>query len=166
MVRLDDGGAFAEARNRTAHPGTGRTYRGRCCCGGNPYRARVASVVRTRAVGKPFDVGLQAERTALAWQRTTLALAVGVLLAARLLVVVWGSLSYLIVAGGLVLVAGLFLLGYRRYESAHQTLVTSVGQRIPLTSALPLFIWSLAVFCLALCGMILAILGVLAPASP
>ncbi|MBX3310389.1 MAG: DUF202 domain-containing protein [Cryobacterium sp.] len=113
----------------------------------------------------PFDVGLQAERTALSWQRTTLSLAVGVLLAARLLVVVWGSLSYLIVAGGFVLVASLFLLGYRRYESAHHTLVTAVGQRVPLTSALPLFIWALAVFALAACGMILAIVGVLVGSS-
>lgn len=114
-------------------------------------------------MGKPFDVGLQAERTALSWQRTTLALAVGVLLAGRLLVVVWGSLSYLIVAAGLVLVAGLFLLGYRRYESTHSTLVTSVGQRVPLTSALPLFVWALAVFCLAVCALVLAALGALAP---
>lgn len=122
--------------------------------------------MRTRATGKPFDIGLQTERTALSWQRTTLALAVGVLLAARLLVVVWGSLSYLIVASGLVLVAGLFLLGYRRYESAHYTLVTSVGQRIPLTSALPLFIWALAVFGLAVCGLILAIIGALGSVTP
>jgi putative membrane protein len=114
-------------------------------------------------VGKPFDIGLQAERTALSWQRTTLSLAVGVLLAGRLLVVVLGSLSYLVVGGGLMLVVGLFLLGYRRYESAHFTLVTSVGERVPLTSALPLFIWAFAVFIFAVGGMILAIVGVFVP---
>lgn len=112
-------------------------------------------------LGKPFDVGLQAERTALSWQRTSLSLAVGVLLAARLVVVAWGSLSYLIVASGLVAVVGLFLLGYRRYAFAHHTLITSVGQRVPLTSALPLFVWALAVFGLALGAIILTVLGAL-----
>jgi uncharacterized membrane protein YidH (DUF202 family) len=119
--------------------------------------------VRTRAVGKPFDVGLQVERTALSWQRTSLALAVGVLLAARLLALVSGLQSFFLAVGALVLVTGLYLLGYRRYVSTHHALVASDGQRIPLTSALPLFIWALSVFGIAVCGILLTVFGAFLP---
>lgn len=106
---------------------------------------------------RPFDAGLQTERTALSWQRTTLASAVGFLVAARLLAEFFGVLSFLVAAIGLVIMAVLFMVGHRRYRSAHQLLVSSAGQRVPLSSAVPLFIWTAVVFCLAVFGLVFAI---------
>jgi len=107
---------------------------------------------------RPFDVGLQTERTALSWQRTTLASAVAFLLAARLLVEVLGTLSFLVAAMGLILTAALFLVGYQRYRSTHTILVSSSGERVALTSAVPLFAWAIVVFCLAVVGLVFAVI--------
>ncbi|MGV8967560.1 MAG: DUF202 domain-containing protein [Cellulomonas sp.] len=49
------------------------------------------------------DPGLQPERTALAWRRTALALMVGPVVAARLLVPELGAVAVVAAAGGLVL---------------------------------------------------------------
>jgi uncharacterized membrane protein YidH (DUF202 family) len=71
-----------------------------------------------------FDVGLQAERTALAWRRTALAIAVGAVGAVRLTAPVLGVAGILLAAVGLVqavLVAG---VAGRRYRIAHQSLKT------------------------------------------
>ena len=100
----------------------------------------------------PVDAGLQSERTALSWQRTTLAFVVGSLVAARLLAEAIGPFSFLIAAGGLVLAAVLFFLGHRRYRSTHAILVTAAGQRVALTSAVPLFMWAATVLCLGITG--------------
>jgi hypothetical protein len=107
----------------------------------------------TNPLDRPFDAGLQAERTALAWQRTTLAFAIAFLIAARLLVGVLGSLSFLLAAVGLVATAALFLLGHRRYRFAHIVLVRAGGARVPFSSAAPLFVWALTTFLLAGCGL-------------
>ena len=113
-------------------------------------------------VDSPFDPGLQAERTALSWQRTTLAFSIGSLVVARLLVDYLGSLSFLIAASGLVIAAGLFLMGHRRYRSAHTILVGSSGKRVALPSAMPLLALALAlafvVFGLATFGLVLAVI--------
>jgi len=106
---------------------------------------------------RPFDVGLQTERTALSWQRTTLASAVGFLLAARLLMEFFGVLSFLVAAIGFVITAVLFMVGHHRYRSAHQILTRSSGERVALTSAVPLFTWTLLVFSLAVLGLVFAI---------
>lgn len=112
---------------------------------------------------RPFDEGLQPERTALSWQRTTLAFAVGFLLAARLFANVLGPASYLFVAVGLVVMAGLFVLGYRRYRAAHRILVTAETAHVRLPGAMPLFAVAAAVFGLALCGLVLAMLAAVMP---
>lgn len=106
---------------------------------------------------RPFDAGLQSERTALSWQRTTLASAVGFLVAARLLVEFFGILSFLVAAMGLVITAALFLVGHRRYRSVHRILVESAGRRVPMSSATPLFAWTAVVFCLGVFGLVFAI---------
>ena len=111
---------------------------------------------------RPFDVGLQTERTALSWQRTTLASAVGFLLAARLLMEFFGILSFLVAATGLVITAALFIAGHRRYRSTHRLLVGSARQRVQLSSAVPLFIWTAVVFCLAVFGLAFVIVIALA----
>lgn len=106
---------------------------------------------------QPFHAGLQSERTALAWQRTTLASAVGFLVAARLLVEFFGILSFLVAAIGLVITAVLFMIGHRRYRSTHRLLVGSAGERVPMTSAVPLFAWAVVVFCLAAFGLVFVV---------
>lgn len=111
---------------------------------------------------RPFDVGLQTERTALSWQRTTLASAVGFLVAARLLADFLGILSFLVAAIGLVATAALFVVGHRRYRSAHEILTGSAGERVALTSAIPLFAWTVVVFSLAVFGLVFVIVVALA----
>lgn len=111
---------------------------------------------------RPFDVGLQAERTALSWQRTSLASAVGFLVAARLLADFFGILSFLVAAVGLVVTAALFAIGHRRYRLAHKILTGSSGERVALTSAVPLFAWAAVAFCLAVFGLAFVIVLALA----
>ena len=78
-----------------------------------------------------FDRGLQLERTALAWQRTTLTLAVGSLVAGRVLLPVLGLSSWVIGATGLAVSVTLFVLARRRYSRAHHHLTQVDGQSLP-----------------------------------
>ncbi|EPR76742.1 hypothetical protein ADILRU_0925 [Leifsonia rubra CMS 76R] len=117
----------------------------------------------TRACDRPFDAGLQAERTALAWQRTVLSFAIAALISARLLLNTVSVGSYAVAAIGLVMTAVLFWVGHRRYRAVHTTLVQASTDRIRLTSAAPLFLWALAVLVLAIMGAVFALVGVLAP---
>jgi uncharacterized membrane protein YidH (DUF202 family) len=66
-----------------------------------------------------FDPGLQPERTALAWRRTTLSLIVGALIALRLLPHTLGSWSLIVGFVGLGVAAYLWRQADRR---AHRTL--------------------------------------------
>lgn len=71
---------------------------------------------------RPFDVGLQPERSALAWRRTALALTVGPLVMARLLAPALGTWAVVIAVGGVLF--GLFLLlgSAARYRRVHEAL--------------------------------------------
>jgi len=70
-----------------------------------------------------FDPGLQPERTELAWRRTSLALAVGALIALRLLPAVLGPWAISVGLAGLVLAALLWVLARRRARQITQSLV-------------------------------------------
>ena len=113
----------------------------------------------TRPPERPFDLGLQAERTALSWQRTTLSFAIASLVGARLLLDVINILSYAIATIGLVITAALFLIGHRRYRTVHTLLVSAPHDRIQLASAIPLFAWALIAFLLALVGLAFAVVA-------
>jgi putative membrane protein len=69
-----------------------------------------------------FDVGLQAERTALAWRRTALAMAVAAVGAGRLAAPVLGFVAVLLGAVGLVQAALVAYAAGRRYRAVHRSL--------------------------------------------
>ena len=88
--------------------------------------------------GALFDPGLQPERTALAWRRTALTLAVGAVVSFRLLPPVLGLWSIGVGLSGLVLTATTWVLAGRRARRIHHALLTSSG---PLPGGgLPLFL--------------------------
>lgn len=74
-----------------------------------------------------FDPGLQPERTALAWRRTALALAVGAAVSLRLLPPVLGVWSIGVGIAGLLLSAATWILAARRGRRVQKALLTSSG---------------------------------------
>lgn len=83
---------------------------------------------------RPFDTGLQVERTALSWQRTALALSVGCLLGARIVSRELDTTTLAIALGGTVLAAGLYAAARVRYQRRHR-LLSEHGDRTPLGGA-------------------------------
>lgn len=82
---------------------------------------------------RPFDAGLQPERTALAWRRTALAVSVASLAALRILPEVLGSWALIPAAlgAGVSLVA--LVLTHRRYRRIHTMLTSSGSDRVALS---------------------------------
>lgn len=79
-----------------------------------------------------YDAGLQAERTELAWRRTSLTLSLGSLLSMRLLPEAFGDPRWFL-AGvvGLTVSGGLWVLGRRRCQTALRRLHRQ-GDRAPM----------------------------------
>ncbi len=73
----------------------------------------------------PFDPGLQPERTALAWRRTALSLAVGALAAGRMLEPLLGRVAWMVAAVGVALGFGLLLVARRRAALVGRALATT-----------------------------------------
>ena len=87
-----------------------------------------------------FDSGLQPERTALAWRRTALTLAVGAILSFRLLAPVIDLWSIPVGVAGLVLSATTWILAGRRAHRVQAAVMTNSeplpGGGLPLLLAL------------------------------
>lgn len=81
---------------------------------------------------RPFDAGLQPERTALAWRRTALTLAVGAVVAIRILPEHLGAWALAPAGAGLALAIVIVIWAQRRYTAVHRRLTTSESDRIPL----------------------------------
>ncbi|PPF87513.1 DUF202 domain-containing protein [Pseudoclavibacter sp. RFBJ3] len=107
---------------------------------------------------KVFDVGLQPERTLLAWQRTCLALAVAFAVALRLATPVMGAAAIAACAGGLVLVASGWVAASHRYRRNHHDLIGPSGALS--TTALPVVLLAVSSVLIATLGIVfVALLG-------
>jgi uncharacterized membrane protein YidH (DUF202 family) len=74
---------------------------------------------------QPFDVGLQLERTALAWRRTSLAFGVATLAGMRVLAESIGAWALVPGFACLILMGVVMLLAHRRYSSIHRHLTSA-----------------------------------------
>jgi putative membrane protein len=71
---------------------------------------------------RAYDVGLQAERTALAWRRTALAVGLGAIVGARLTAPGAGGGAFVALAAGALLAVVVWVLSVRRYRAVHRAL--------------------------------------------
>ncbi|KQN86502.1 DUF202 domain-containing protein [Arthrobacter sp. Leaf69] len=84
-------------------------------------------------IHRPFDAGLQPERTALAWRRTALAVAVGSLAALRILPELLGLWALAPAALGAAVSLVALIVTQRRYRRIHTILTTSDSDRVALS---------------------------------
>jgi uncharacterized membrane protein YidH (DUF202 family) len=90
------------------------------------------------AADRPFDKGLQPERTALAWRRTSLSLAIGALVALRVLPHYWGVWGHITAGLGVILSIVILVLAQRRYHASHGRLTSGQHRDLGLPDgALP-----------------------------
>lgn len=83
--------------------------------------------------GRPFDAGLQPERTALAWRRTALAVATVSFIGLRIIPESVGPWALPPSGMGLVVALVMTIGSHFRYRSNHIALTSSTQARIPLT---------------------------------
>jgi uncharacterized membrane protein YidH (DUF202 family) len=107
---------------------------------------------------RPFDRGLQPERTLLAWRRTALAIAVGSVFGARLALPVLGAVAVGIGLLGAVAALAAYVAASVRYRRSHRALVA--GEPLP-GGAVPLVALSAAAALIgvAALGYVLALAG-------
>lgn len=101
---------------------------------------------------RPFDKGLQPERSALAWQRTALSIAIGSLIFGRILSTSLGLWALLPMVAGLTMSAALGFKAHRRYAHHHRTLTSGNGNLADgrLNASLALFMLGGGIFSLAM----------------
>jgi putative membrane protein len=75
-------------------------------------------------IDRVFDEGLQVERTALAWRRTSLALAVAAVGVGRLAAPVIGAVAIALAGLGLLQALTVSVNARRRYRLAHRSLTS------------------------------------------
>ena len=102
-----------------------------------------------------FDAGLQPERTALAWRRTVLALALGAAVALRILQPVLGVWSIAVGVAGLVSAAVMWILAGRRAHQVTRALLHASG---PLPGGGLLFQVALTVTAGGVLGVVFVVL--------
>lgn len=108
----------------------------------------------TEASDHPFDRGLQAERTALAWQRTALSFGVAALMAARLLTNLFSTAGFIFGVLGVAIMLLLFVVGQRRYRSNHACVVAARTMHVSLDGAAPLAFYALMTSAVSFAGLI------------
>ncbi|SIT66593.1 DUF202 domain-containing protein [Microbacterium sp. RU33B] len=108
-----------------------------------------------------FDPGLQPERTELAWRRTALALAVGSLVALRLLPEAFGSIVWSL--GGVIglIGSGALLAASRRRCRAIDETLRAQGDRARMPGGVLLLSLVVGVTVIALVGGVIVVAAVL-----
>ena len=104
------------------------------------------------AADRVFDAGLQAERTALAWRRTALAMAAAAVGAGRLAAPAIGVLAVVLAALGLVQAGFVSYRAQRRYHAVHSSLTTHGDLTAVRAGGLP-------IAALALSGVVVGLLA-------
>ena len=101
----------------------------------------------------PWDVGLQPERNALAWQRTGLAVAAGGLVALRDAVATSAAVG--VVCAVVALAAGAVVLRCARSELDHRVAALRAGLPLPAPVAGPAATVGVLALCLAVLVLLL-----------
>lgn len=109
-----------------------------------------------------FDPGMQPERTALAWRRTSLALLVGSLAACRILPELLGAWALVLAGCGVVAAVLLVWMVHRRYDR-HHAMLTAEGAppRVPLAGGRLIGFMALFVFCAGLVSLLVVVVRML-----
>lgn len=95
---------------------------------------------------RPFDAGLQPERTALAWRRTALALVIAALVGVRVLPVLLGPWAFIPAGSGVALAVGVLFASHARYRVQHNRLTSSGSDRSALPDGcLPAIVMGMAI---------------------
>jgi uncharacterized membrane protein YidH (DUF202 family) len=105
-----------------------------------------------------FDPGLQPERTALAWRRTGLALAVGSLAAVRVLPGLVGRWGYAAAALAFAASVGILVAAHFRYRRDHRSLTSAATDRIALSGGALIGMTALAVLLIGVGGAVVLVL--------
>ena len=105
----------------------------------------------------PFDQGLQPERTALAWRRTSLSLTVGALVGTRVLPHFWGASELIIAGAGVIASLAVMTLAHRRYRTHHHRLTTGQAEHRGLPDGRLPAITTITTLAAAIIALVLAI---------